>query len=155
MMHFELYQDTASEWRWRLVAGNGNILAVSAEGYDTKAGAESCITVVRKVNGRTKTQLLPAGVDGDTTTKRIDGWKAAVWGVSSKEAESLLRESFRINHPHPSEGAQKQFEQAVQDMLKRLQTVTAQSVPDNSTLVNVTASGGGTARAYNLQVTKA
>ncbi|WP_181684749.1 DUF1508 domain-containing protein [Halorhabdus salina] len=30
---FEIYQDAASEWRWRLVHRNGNILADGGEGY--------------------------------------------------------------------------------------------------------------------------
>ena len=30
---FHVYKDAAGEWRWRLVAGNGRIIAVSGEGY--------------------------------------------------------------------------------------------------------------------------
>jgi len=33
---FELYADTAGQWRWRLVHDNGNILADSGEGYSSK-----------------------------------------------------------------------------------------------------------------------
>ena len=33
------YQDNASEWRWRVTAGNGNITHASSEGYSTKQGA--------------------------------------------------------------------------------------------------------------------
>ena len=36
---FEIYEDKANEWRFRLVAGNGEIIAVS-EGYTTKQGAQ-------------------------------------------------------------------------------------------------------------------
>lgn len=32
---FEIYKDTKHEWRWRLKAKNGKIIAVS-EGYNTK-----------------------------------------------------------------------------------------------------------------------
>jgi len=35
---FEVYQDVSKEWRFRLIAGNGEIVAVS-EGYKTKQGA--------------------------------------------------------------------------------------------------------------------
>lgn len=45
---FELYQDRASEWRWRLVASNGNIIADSAEGYASKQGAKRGIESVRR-----------------------------------------------------------------------------------------------------------
>src|SRR5215212_563481 len=33
---FQVYTDAAGEWRWRLVAGNGLIIAVSGEGYRDK-----------------------------------------------------------------------------------------------------------------------
>ena len=45
---FELYQDRASEWRWRLVASNGNIIADSAEGYSSKQGAKRGIRSVKR-----------------------------------------------------------------------------------------------------------
>ncbi len=38
---FELYEDNAEEWRWRLVHDNGNIIADSGEGYDRIAGARN------------------------------------------------------------------------------------------------------------------
>jgi uncharacterized protein YegP (UPF0339 family) len=42
---FEIYKDTADEWRWRLKARNGKVIAVS-EGYTSKAG---CLNGVRSV----------------------------------------------------------------------------------------------------------
>ena len=44
---FELYQDTAKEWRWRLIASNGNIIADSGEGYNSKQGAKRGIESVK------------------------------------------------------------------------------------------------------------
>ncbi|WP_227356801.1 HVO_2922 family protein [Haladaptatus salinisoli] len=44
---FELYQDTAGEWRWRLVVSNGNIIADSGEGYKSKQGAKRGIRSVK------------------------------------------------------------------------------------------------------------
>lgn len=35
-MHFQIYRDSAGEWRWRLRAANNEIIADSAEGYITK-----------------------------------------------------------------------------------------------------------------------
>lgn len=32
-MRFEIYKDRAGEWRWRFIASNGRIIAVSSEGY--------------------------------------------------------------------------------------------------------------------------
>ncbi|WP_213981582.1 DUF1508 domain-containing protein [Sphingomonas sp. dw_22] len=42
-MKFEVYQDRRGEFRWRLKHSNGNILAVSSEGYKAKASALRCI----------------------------------------------------------------------------------------------------------------
>ena len=36
MARFELYQDKASEWRWRLRHRNGNVIATGGEGYTRK-----------------------------------------------------------------------------------------------------------------------
>lgn len=47
MLSFELYKDKAEEWRWRLKHRNGNILAVTSEGYKAKADALKCIENVK------------------------------------------------------------------------------------------------------------
>lgn len=39
-MKLKVYEDTAGEWRWRLVARNGLTVADSAEGYATRANAK-------------------------------------------------------------------------------------------------------------------
>lgn len=44
---FEMYQDKAGEYRFRLKARNGQIVAIS-EGYTTKAACENGIESVRK-----------------------------------------------------------------------------------------------------------
>lgn len=44
---FEIYQDRAAEWRWRLVHRNGNILADSGEGYSNRSGAQRAINRIR------------------------------------------------------------------------------------------------------------
>ena len=35
-MKFEVFKDKSGDWRWRLKADNGNIVADSAEGYENK-----------------------------------------------------------------------------------------------------------------------
>jgi len=45
---FEVYVDAAGEWRFRLKARNGEIVAVS-EGYSTKAGCKGGVEVVRSI----------------------------------------------------------------------------------------------------------
>ena len=47
-MKFQIYQDAASEWRWRLIAGNGQIVAVPGEGFTTKASCERNIELVKE-----------------------------------------------------------------------------------------------------------
>ncbi|MDH4077669.1 MAG: DUF1508 domain-containing protein [Acidimicrobiia bacterium] len=43
---FELYQDTAGKYRFRLKAGNGQIIAVG-EAYESKAAAQKGIESVK------------------------------------------------------------------------------------------------------------
>lgn len=40
----QVYKDAAEEWRWRLVAKNGNIVAVGGEGYKNRS------EVVERIN---------------------------------------------------------------------------------------------------------
>lgn len=44
---FDLYQDKAGEWRWRLKAKNGQIVAASSEGYKAKSDAEKAIQSIK------------------------------------------------------------------------------------------------------------
>jgi len=44
---FEMYKDKAGKYRFRLKAGNGEIIATS-EAYESKAGAKNGIQSVRK-----------------------------------------------------------------------------------------------------------
>jgi hypothetical protein len=57
---FELYEDNAGEWRWRLRHANGNIIADSGEGYTTKDNARNGIESV-KTNA------------ADATIEEVDG----------------------------------------------------------------------------------
>lgn len=44
---FELYEDKAGEYRFRLKAGNGEVIATS-QGYASKAGAKNGIESVQR-----------------------------------------------------------------------------------------------------------
>jgi len=44
---FEIYKDRVGEYRFRLRAPNGEIVAVS-EGYETKAGCENGVSAVKE-----------------------------------------------------------------------------------------------------------
>jgi uncharacterized protein YegP (UPF0339 family) len=44
---FRVYRDAAGEWRWRLVSGNGRIIADSGEGYEHRAGCLHGVELVK------------------------------------------------------------------------------------------------------------
>lgn len=44
---FELYQDKGGDWRFRLKAGNGEVIA-TGQGYASKAGAQNGIDAVKR-----------------------------------------------------------------------------------------------------------
>ena len=44
---FELYEDNAGKWRWRLVHDNGNIIADSGQGYSSKQKAKQGLRSVK------------------------------------------------------------------------------------------------------------
>ena len=44
---FEIFEDNASEWRWRLVHDNGNIIADGGQGYSSKQKAKQGLNSVK------------------------------------------------------------------------------------------------------------
>jgi uncharacterized protein YegP (UPF0339 family) len=44
---YELYQDKGGDWRFRLKAGNGEVIA-TGQGYSSKSGAMNGIDSVRR-----------------------------------------------------------------------------------------------------------
>ena len=52
-MYFQTYQDNAGEWRWRLRAGNHEIIAVSSEGYSAKSSCLHSIDLVKSTDVNT------------------------------------------------------------------------------------------------------
>jgi uncharacterized protein YegP (UPF0339 family) len=47
-LKFEIYKDKGDEFRFRLKAGNGEVLATSGEGYKQKASAKNAIESLQK-----------------------------------------------------------------------------------------------------------
>ena len=45
---FEIHEDDAGQWRWRLRARNGELVAMSEQGFTTKAGVVKALDVVRR-----------------------------------------------------------------------------------------------------------
>ena len=48
MAKFEIYQDTAGEFRWRFQSNSGKILAISGEGYNNRANCEHAIILIKR-----------------------------------------------------------------------------------------------------------
>jgi uncharacterized protein YegP (UPF0339 family) len=59
-MKVEYFEDGKKEHRWRLKAKNGEIMAVSSEGYKNKSGAENGFELLKK--GAKSAKIVDAGV---------------------------------------------------------------------------------------------
>lgn len=60
---FDIYQDRAGGWRWRLKAENGQIVADSAESYTREADAERAVESTLKAAAQAAIALQEAGKD--------------------------------------------------------------------------------------------
>lgn len=58
-LQFEIYRDRRKQFRWRLKAANGHVLATSSEGYKAKADCRNAID-------RIKEDARSAAVDDQT-----------------------------------------------------------------------------------------
>lgn len=56
---FEVYRDTAGEWRWRLRAANSEVVA-AGEGYKTKAGALRGVQAMQRAVRTARVLVLEA-----------------------------------------------------------------------------------------------
>lgn len=81
---FEVYGDSAGDYRWRLVHRNGNIIADGGEGYASKQKAEQGLESVRKngpgayVVDRSKDEGAPAQ-GGSKATFELFGDSGGKW----------------------------------------------------------------------------
>ena len=57
---FELYKDKSGEFRFRLKAGNGEVIATSSESYKTKASALNGIDSIKR-------NAVDANIDDQTS----------------------------------------------------------------------------------------
>ncbi len=53
--HFETYKDRSGKLRWRLKAGNGQIVAAASQGYASKKSLERSIEIVREGSAKVET----------------------------------------------------------------------------------------------------
>lgn len=47
MNYYQLYKDANQQWRWRFVASNGRIIAVSSESYYNKSDCLNGIALMK------------------------------------------------------------------------------------------------------------
>ncbi|GAA3632015.1 YegP family protein [Microlunatus ginsengisoli] len=55
MAKFEVFQDKAGEYRWRLRHSNGQVIATPGEGFNSKATALNSIESVKKAAAEAET----------------------------------------------------------------------------------------------------
>jgi hypothetical protein len=53
---FELYKDSAGEFRFRLKTGDGVLLATSGKGYETKPDCQRVIETIKNTVGRARVE---------------------------------------------------------------------------------------------------
>lgn len=56
---FQIYLDHENNFRWRLVSGEGVVLAEAAEGYQSRLVCESAISMVKSTDDDTPTAIMP------------------------------------------------------------------------------------------------
>ena len=59
----EVYEDRAYEWRWRIRASNGLVIATSGEGYGTRGGCERAIAKLAEYFCGQKVEDIPVWRD--------------------------------------------------------------------------------------------
>jgi uncharacterized protein YegP (UPF0339 family) len=58
-LRYNIYQDRAGQWRWRLLAANGEIVKASSEGFANK---DYCYSVVDQDNFFTRYPVYETAV---------------------------------------------------------------------------------------------
>ena len=57
-MTIEVYQDALGEWRWRLQAANGEIVAGSGEGYTRKSDALRAAKLLKRETWQARIEVI-------------------------------------------------------------------------------------------------
>lgn len=82
--HFEVYVDAAEQHRWRLIAGNGRIMAISPQSYASRATALAATDRLRR-----RADSLSYTVDTDRAGNH--GWRAT---AANGQSVAISAESF-------------------------------------------------------------
>ena len=82
MSKFQLYKDRKGEYRWRLRARNGEIIADSNEGYSSKASCKHGIDLVKQ-------QAANAEVEDQTESRAAQADRTEEEGLLEKAKRKL------------------------------------------------------------------
>ena len=72
---FEIHEDEAGKWRWRLRARNGELVAMSEQGFATKAGVIKALDVVRRNVAEAEGHEEAATGDDAAEARNIKGFE--------------------------------------------------------------------------------
>jgi uncharacterized protein YegP (UPF0339 family) len=104
-LKFELYKDKADEFRWRLKAANGEILATPGQGYKAKADAKNGIELVKKAATDDKIKFELYEDDKKEHRWRLKAANGQIVAVSSEGYKAKADAEKAVQHI--KEGAPK------------------------------------------------
>lgn len=83
---FQLYKDRKGEYRWRLRARNGEIIADSNEGYSSKASCQHGIDLVKE---QAASAVVEDQTEEDQTERRAEADRTEKEGLLDKAKRKL------------------------------------------------------------------
>ncbi len=86
MTKFQLYEDRKGEYRWRLRARNGEIIADSNEGYSSKASCKHGIDLVKE---QAASAVVEDQTEEEQTERRAEATRTEKEGLLDKAKRKL------------------------------------------------------------------
>ena len=86
MTKFQLYKDRKGEYRWRLRARNGEIIADSNEGYSRKASCKHGIDLVKE---QAASAVVEDQTEEEQTERRAEATRTEKEGLLDKAKRKL------------------------------------------------------------------
>jgi uncharacterized protein len=95
MATFELFKDRQGQFRWRLRASNGKIIADSGEGYVQKADCQHGIDLVKSEAAGSEVKEISAGVT-NTKVKAKTTAKAKAKTTAKAKAKTTAKAKTKV-----------------------------------------------------------
>ena len=86
MSKFQIYKDRKGEYRWRLRARNGEIIADSNEGYSSKASCKHGIDLVKE---QAASAAVEDQIEEEQTERRAEATRTEKEGLLDKAKRKL------------------------------------------------------------------